>query len=350
MKFELVKQAYAEKTLEKMEYPVKLYLQFCEQYKLQIFPRDNILLLKQLERYLIYRLKFAKGTSSTVKSDIDALQRWFATFGIDVHARSYKPIQAIFKVADRLYPSKNQTTRPLELWEVQLILRGLDVYDYNQLVLYTVWVFAFTTGLRAHEYLAKSNSKNISQKKKLLYLRRDRIFIKENNGKHWGIAWYWYSKNNQNFKRQLVTLPCFCNLGCCAVKALQLLLNRMPNKSKNAAIFTWANGKFVTSSDTNYALKNACKSIGVDHVHVANHSWRKTCVTQAIKQGMPDSLVVQLMDWKSFTSCRPYINLNPRDLIAQREKFAQQYNDMFASAFNDQRFRIFSHVNKFLKY
>lgn len=339
-------QAYAKATLEKLEYPIALYQQFCQQYELPIIPPTNEKLLYQLERYLIYRLKFAKGTSGTVVSDIDALQRWFATLGIHCKARCHKPIRAIFNAAKRLFPSKNQTTRPLRLWEIQKILKLLNLSNYNDLVLYTVWCFAYTTGLRAHEYLAKSNSKKIPSDRKLLYLRRDRIYI-NNDHRHWGIAWYWYSKNNQTKKRQEVTLPCFCHQGICAVHALELLLARMPNKRPNAAIFTWSDGSYVTSNQTAKALTKACITIGTDPSHASNHSWRKSCITQAISQKMPDSLVVQLADWKSFMSCRPYINLSPIDLIAVREKYARGYDQIFAEAFYDQRFRNLTSFNKY---
>ena len=121
---------------------------------------------------------------------------------------------------------------------------------------------------------------------------------------------------------------------------MKRLMKMMTTKNPNTAIFTWAKGTFVTSKQTALFLKNACIEIGSDPKHVANHSMRKLLITEAIKQGMPDTVIVQLTDWKSFHSARPYINLEPQDLAEVRFKFANRKENKKET--QSDRFRMFN--------
>ena len=352
LRFKLIADGNSKGTKNKYSYPIALYHQFCEQYNLPIVPATKALCHTQLERYLTYRVEFAEGTDATVQSDVDAIQNYWANFGQSADGRKHRPIKNIFRSAATRRPKANHTSRPLHMWEIKGILSKLNTNFIDDAVLYAVWTFAYTTGLRVHEFLAHNNSINTSIDSKKLYLRYDRIYINNTPGKkHWAMAWYWHSKNNQTLTRQEVTLPCFCNQGLCAVAALEHLISKIKNIQPSTAIFTWANGKFVTSDDARKCLQNACLSIGSVADHISNHSWRKSCITQAIRQGMPDSLIVQLADWKSFESCRPYINLNPRDLIDVREQYANTFMGSTKPKRNrkDTRFRNFVRKTKYAR-
>ena len=70
---------------------------------------------------------------------------------------------------------------------------------------------------------------------------------------------------------------------------------------------------------------------------MAPHSLRKFTITDAIKQGLPDTVIVQLARWKSFNSIRPYINLEALDLLNTRVNLTN--NVSFANS--QSRFRLF---------
>ena len=283
---------------------------------------------------------------------MDAIQHWLAKMGTHSDIKNqYKPMKKMLHAAKLNFASANHTTRPLRIEELIKILNLLDTSAIDDCVIHAVWTFAYSSGLRVHEFLAQKNS-NVSELRKKFYLRRDRIFIWEpsNNStkdKHFAIITYFHSKNNQEFFPQVVTIPCFCSQDICAVKSISRLLKLMKSKHPATAIFTWANGTYVTSSQSRLQLKNALSTIGSNPAFVGNHSMRKLLITEGIRQGIPDSILVQLFDWKSFHSSRPYINLQPQDLV----KVRQDYIDGIRGNIIDQnqRFKLFTQKSKFKK-
>ena len=340
----MLQNSIAKSTAKTYDYPIELYMDFCKFYKLDTIPPTKQERHIQLERYATYRLQFAKGTESTLPKDIDAIQHWFHSMGYESNVKNeHQPIKKLFKTAKIYFPKKSKATRPLTLDELKRVLKLLNTNYIDDCVIHAVWTFAYATGLRVHEFLAEKNS-NVSEFRKLFYLRRDRISIWQDSKsrKHFAVVWYYHSKNNQNLTKQKVTLPCFCRDGVCAIKSINRLLALTKKLARNTALFTWANGKYVTSSQSALALKNAVTEIGSDAQFIANHSMRKLLITQAVKQGMPESVIVQLVDWKSFNSSRPYIDLEPQDLVQVR----QHYYENGKTTINNERFNIQKH-NRF---
>ena len=116
------------------------------------------------------------------------------------------------------------------------------------------------------------------------------------------------------------------------------LITLINNCQPNTVLLTWSDGSYVTGSQVTNFLKNACFNWGISHEHVASHSLRKFTVTEAIKDGLPHTIAVQLNRWKSFNSIRLYINLEAIDLVNSRRNLANA-NSHFAN--NQNRFRLF---------
>ena len=79
-------------------------------------------------------------------------------------------------------------------------------------------------------------------------------------------------------------------------------------------LFVWNSGSLVTYPDTLKEFKLAAQKIGIHPKAIGTHSARKSRITIGIKQGLPDTVLIQLGRWKSLDSIKPYINLEPMDL------------------------------------
>lgn len=196
--------------------------------------------------------------------------------------------------------------------------------------------------MRPSEFLA-TTLKNDSKKYKKLYIRRNKLFIydpeEKSERKHFGVVWFYKSKTNQKGKKEFATLHCRCDLDLvCPVVELARLLKVMKSKNPKSAIFRWANRDHVTKYRANEILKNVAFNVGLDVEKISNYSWKKACITESIKRGLPDTVIVQLARWKSFHSIRPYINLEPRQLVEAR----QEVNRPSDNIVNLNRFRLFS--------
>lgn len=324
------------------DFPTAAYHLFCKIYNLEPLEKDKEVLYLQLERYSVWRLEYLQGTGGTTKSDIDAIQHYLALNGINSNIKKeYKPWKKIAKAATINNPSKEQAKRPLKSWEINKILGLLPPNAIDTIVIRAVWAFALSTALRADEYLAKTQ--NDGKLQKLLYVRKDRVYIWEpklhkTNRKHFGMVWYYKTKINQTLKRETAILPCRCDKGFCPITELNNLLKILKKSKNNTALFTWADGTYVTQGQTRTILQNCISEIGSINHDVGNHSWKKTCVTEAITDGLPDSVIVQIAHWKSFNSMRPYINMEPRELAEKRANT----RDYISSNIEKTRFRRFT--------
>ena len=217
---------------------------------------------------------------------------------------------------------------------------SLPPTSIDSLVTRTIFTVAFATGMRGTEFLAKNN-KQKSRKDSLLLLRRDRVFIWENkqSGTHFGIIWFFKSKTNRTWEQEYATLPCCCNLGFCPIKDLLLLISHIKNCTSNTILFTWANGTLATKNQLRSILRNVAKKIEIpDFYKIGTHSTRKLCIQYAIEYGVPDTVVIQIGRWRSFSSIRPYINMSPLNLLNSRCLKGNGYNNS-----NDKdRFRLLS--------
>ena len=260
-------------------------------------------------------------------------------------------MRTLRQAAVLLHPGKDQTTSPLRGEEIYLILRLFLRDNIDSLVIRVGIQLGIAGALRGLEYFAPSNSFRVTEKRKLLYVRRDRIFLhdpKDPSSKHFALYWFFKSKKNQTYKREVATLPCSCDNGYCIVADLKLLINNILDCKPGTVLLTWSDGKFVTASQLRTILKNACTIIGSNPEHVATHSLRKTAITEAINAGIPDTVVTQLARWGSFASIRPYIDLHPMDLVAVRSQTQSQ-----SSRKQDnqcQRFRRFAQSERFVQH
>ena len=183
------------------------------------------------------------------------------------------------KVASRIIfaqaisrPGKNHTTRPLRGDEVCQILGLIPGTAVDDLVMRVAVLIGLKGGLRVAEYTAPSNSPTVTDQSKLLLVRRDRLFIYNDNyinGKyydnvdlgdqeHFAILWFYKSKNNQILEREFASLPCTCEKGYCIVIDLSKLINLIKDCQPNTVLLTWTDGSYVTGSQVSNFLKNAC--------------------------------------------------------------------------------------------
>ena len=327
-------------SMQKLEFPVRAYLKFCKIYKLNPLITSKREIYLQLERFTVWRLKMLQGTGGTASSDLTAIQHWLALHGIHADIKNeHRPIQKIIKSAQKLHPTTDQTTRPLQQWEIKAIFKLLPKDSIDSIVVRTAWALALTTALRSEEFLAHTTGSDPPDRT-IHYVRKERIFLwepsKNSTRKHFGVIWFWKSKTNQTFKKEFATMACGCDIGVCAIKEIQRLLKCMKNPKKQTAIFTWKDGTYFTAQQSREYLKKYINEIGSSHEKVGNHSLKKACITFALRRKIPDGVAVQLARWQSFQSLRSYINLNPRQLIEAR----MDYNNIEANEIN--RFRQFT--------
>ena len=309
---------------EKWSFPVRAYLEFCDIYSLNPIEQTTANLYVQISRYTVWRLKFLDGTCGTIKDDICKIQNWLALQGVHSDIlNQYRPMQRILKAAEKLNPKKHQTKRPFQWWEIQKIFELIPTNNINSIVLRAAISFALATAMRPDEFLAHK-VRDDSEKRKDKYLKYGRILIWQPTNKsernHFGVVWFFSSKTNQTGLREFATLPCGCDKGLCPIIELRRLLSILSKPTPETAIFTWENGNFVTTQDFRKKIKGLADQIGSNADEIGSYSLKKTAITQAILDGMPDSVVVQLARWRSFSSIRPYINLGPRQLLEARER------------------------------
>ena len=307
-------------TQKKYKFPVAAYLVFCKVYGLDpLIYNNKPTLYLQLERFTTWRLKFLDGTGGTAASDISAIQAWLATFGIHSNIKKeHKPIKRIIKAAEKLYPSKQQTTRALADWEIKVLFDQIPPTSLKAIITRAVWDFGFATAMRPSEFLAEK-VKGDSKERKQLYVRRERIYVYNpktgSDRKHFAVVWFFKSKTNHIYRKEFATVPCFCNTDLiCPVEEIIRLIKVLKNVQPHSALFVWPNGQYVTHHKAAEILKNTAANAGLDYESISAYSWKKTGITKAIRMGLPDTVVVQLARWRSFHSIRPYINLEPRQL------------------------------------
>ena len=303
------------------EFGAYLYLNFCNFYGLDPYLTDKESLYKQLIRYVTFRLVCARGTYSTIASDIAAIQFNLSIHGIHCNIRNeYSPMKRLMKYAALHHPSKSQASRGLSLREFKKLINQFKPVSIDSCVFRAILSFAFATGLRGTEFLA-SKSKPTTRKELALLLRRDRLFLwqdPKNPEKHFGVVWFFSSKTNKQWKQEFATIPCCCNIGFCPVIDLIQVINLIKECKPQTVIFTWANGTFVTKHLFRSMLKQAAACVNLNPVGIGTHTTRKTCIQYAISYGLPDTILVQLGRWRSFHSIRPYINLSPLELLKAR--------------------------------
>ena len=317
---------------KKLDFPIRAYLRFCKIYKLNPIPSQKKDIYLQLERYTVWRLKVLQGTGGTASSDLTAIQHWFAMHGIHSDIKNdHRPMQKIIKSAIKLHPITDQTTRPLQLWEIKAIFKLLPTNTVDSIVVRAAWALALTTALRSEEFLAHTIGKDTPDRT-IHYVRKERIFLWEPNPgskrKHFGVIWFWKSKTNHIFKKEFATMACGCDIGVCAITELKRLFKCMNKPKKQTAVFTWKDGTYFTAQQSREYLKKYVQEIGSSHKNVGNHSLKKACITFAIQQKVSDTISVQLARWQSFQSIRSYINLNPRQLVEARMKKNEDLNEI----------------------
>ena len=319
-------------SIQKMDFPIKAYLKFCKIYKLNPLIQNKKDRYLQLERYTVWRLKMLQGTGGTASSDLTSIQHWFATHGMHSDIKNeHRPIQKIIKAANKLHPPTDQTTRPIQNWEIKAIFKLLPKDKIDPVVVRAAWAVALTTALRSEEFLAHTTDGDAPERT-IHYIRKERVCLweptKNSNRKHFGVIWFWKSKTNHTFKKEFATLACGCDIGVCAIVELKRLFKFMKNPKKQTAIFTWKDGTYFTAQQSRDYLKKYVQEIGASPEKIGNHSLKKACITMALQKKTPDGIAVQLARWKSFQSLRSYINLNPRQLIEARLNYNKEDNEI----------------------
>ena len=273
---------------------------------------------------MVWRLRYLDGTGGTTQEDLRVIQNWLALQGINADVlKFHKPMRLIVNSAMKIHPPKGKAKRAFTWWELKKIFSLLPTDSINPIVFRAVIAFALATAMRSEEFLA-SKVRDDPLSKKQHYIRRDRVLIWEpksgSSRKHFGIVWFFKSKTNQIKHKEYATIPCGCDKGLCPVVELKRLIDILVDPKPETVLFTWADGSFVTSNNLNTILKSLAHEIGSDAGEIGTYSLKKAAITQAIRDGIPDSVIVQLARWKNFESVRPYINLNPRQLIDARDR------------------------------
>ena len=313
---------------QRYKFPMQAYLTFCELYNLKPAIANKEERHLQLERFTVWRTKFLQGTSGTAMTDISAIQKWLQYQGISSNIKKEnKQFKSLVKAIEKIKPKKSKTTRPLEEWEIRKIEKEMKPTSIDAIVIRAVWAFALVTAMRPSEYLAEK-VRDDSELRKQLYVRKERIFIwepkKKSKRKHFGVVWFFKSKTNQSYEKEFATITCKCNIGFCPIVELKRLLDIIKDPKPNTAIFTWENGNYVTAREASKYLKDCAKRVKIDWERISAYSLKKACITSELKEGLPDTIAVQLARWKNFHSIRPYINLGPRQLIEARSNKRKQ--------------------------
>ena len=119
------------------------------------------------------------------------------------------PMLTLRQAAVLLHPGKDQTTRPLRCEEICMILKLCPRDNIDSLVVRVGIQLGMAGALRGLEHSAPSNSFRVTEKRKLLYVRRDRIFLydpKDSSSKHFALYWFFKSKKNQTYKREVAIM------------------------------------------------------------------------------------------------------------------------------------------------
>ena len=109
--------------------------------------------------------------------------------------------------------------------------------------------------------------------------------------------------------------------GCslCPVATMKNMLQLVPTKP-NMALFSRQNGSPMTYPIYMKFIKDKIDQIGLNSKNYSTHSFRRGAVSWAIKNGIPESLIEVMGDWKS--NCyKMYINC-PLDV---RTHFVEQF-------------------------
>ena len=125
-------------------------------------------LYEQLLDYLTFRVECLDGTGNTVKSDVDAIQDWFAGHSIHSDAKNYLPIKKFFQAVKLYRPGKNHTTRTLRDDEVAQMLALIPGNEIKDIVMRVALLISLQGGLRIAKYTAPSNLKNVTNSRKVI--------------------------------------------------------------------------------------------------------------------------------------------------------------------------------------
>ena len=251
------------KAIEK-SFAIQAYLSFCELYHLDPFETHEAILYRNLLRFTVYRLDFLDGTAGTAKTDITAIEKYLAAYGIHSNAKKWKPLEKFLLAINESHPKKNQTKRAFRPSELNLIFEKLLPTSINTILLRCLISFAVSGALRASEYSAPSKNPPTNRMMNMVTKGRIYKFI-DNEARPSMIYMFFRSKMNHSWKPEFAVTPCICDVPLpCAFHELQRLEKLIKKAHSKTYLFVWSDGSFITYNDALNCFKKASALVGAD--------------------------------------------------------------------------------------
>lgn len=308
-----MRAAYAAGTLRNFETQQKLYLDFCDHFKIKAVPADTDTLVVYME-FLARKFKSAQ----VIGNYLQGVKALHIFNNADVSTFEHLAIKLMMKGLARQKRHIPKQAAPITP-DILLAFRSkLDMRDPNDVSFWALFLLAFFLMARKSNLVPDGKNEFDAGKQLIrsdIQLNRQGLLI--------SIKW---SKTLQLGGRiHRVPLLAMPNSVLCPKEAYTKMCKMVPGRQGDPVFKVKEGKKWVPLTYYMYQckLKALCTEVGLDANAYSSHSFRRGGATFASEAGVPRNVIMLIGDWRSaavdrYIDCTMGAKVSAAQLIRHR--------------------------------